>query len=63
MTPEAKMATDPVCGMQVDTDVARAQQLTTEHGGTTYYFCGRGCLLDFKDEPEKFLAPDYAPRM
>ena len=52
------MATDPVCGMQVDTDSA---QWTAEHDGTTYYFCSKGCMLDFKDEPAKFLDPAYQP--
>jgi Cu+-exporting ATPase len=54
------IAIDPVCGMEVDTDGA---QLTVEHEGTTYYFCGKGCLLDFQDEPEKYLAPGYKPGM
>jgi YHS domain-containing protein len=52
------MATDPVCGMQVDTDTA---QWTAEHDGKTYYFCSKGCMLDFKDEPAKFLDPGYSP--
>ena len=53
------MATDPVCGMQVDTDSA---QFKSEHDGTTYYFCARGCMLDFQDEPAKYLDPDYRPQ-
>jgi Cu+-exporting ATPase len=52
------MATDPVCGMQVDTDTAQWQ---TVHDGTTYYFCSKGCMLDFTDEPDKFLDPEYTP--
>jgi YHS domain-containing protein len=52
------MATDPVCGMQVDTETS---QLTAEHDGQTYYFCSRGCMLDFQDEPERFLSPDHKP--
>ena len=54
------IAIDPVCGMEVETEGA---QLTFEHEGTTYYFCGKGCLLDFKEEPEKFLATDHKPGM
>jgi xanthine dehydrogenase accessory factor len=38
-------ATDPICGMSVD--VARAQH-TLEQEGTTYYFCGPGCLRKFE---------------
>ena len=57
------MATDPVCGMQVNREVATAQGLTAEHAGDTYYFCGRGCKLDFDDEPAKFFDPAYQPHM
>jgi Cu+-exporting ATPase len=59
----APMATDPVCGMEVNPEVASAQGLNAEHDGRTYYFCGRGCKLDFDDDPGKFFAPDYVPSM
>jgi len=36
-------AKDPVCGMEVDT----ATDLHFEYDGETYYFCGRGCKLEF----------------
>jgi len=45
--------------MQVDTQAA---QWTAEHGGRTYYFCSRGCMLDFKDDPDKYLDPAYKPQ-
>ena len=51
---------DPVCGMSVDTATS---QLSLEHEGTTYWFCGKGCLLEFKDDPDKYLAEDYVPSM
>ncbi|MGH2406716.1 MAG: YHS domain-containing protein [Candidatus Limnocylindrales bacterium] len=54
------IAIDPVCGMQVETEGAT---LTFEYQGTTYYFCSRGCLLEFKDDPERFLDPDRQPSM
>ncbi len=54
------IAIDPVCGMEVETETAL---LVLVHDGTTYYFCGRGCLLDFQDDPEKYLSPDYRPSM
>ena len=54
------VAIDPVCGMQVE--MATAQH-TTEYQGTTYYFCAKGCKLDFEDEPERILASDYEPHM
>jgi Cu+-exporting ATPase len=53
---------DPVCGMEVEVETT-PPALTTEYKGKTYYFCGRGCLLDFKDDPERILAPDYRPSM
>jgi Cu+-exporting ATPase len=42
--------------MQVDTGDAR---FTVEHEGRTYYFCSKGCMLDFRDDPEKYLDPSY----
>ena len=49
-------ATDPVCGMDVDIESAR---FTLEHEGQTYYFCSRGCMLDFSDDPARYLDPSY----
>lgn len=46
------IAIDPVCGMDVETEGAG---LTAAHGGQTYYFCGRGCLLDFRDDPDRYV--------
>ncbi len=54
------MATDPVCGMQVDTESA---QHTAEHNGTRYYFCSKGCRLDFEEDPGRFLDPSHKPSM
>ena len=56
-------AIDPVCGMTVDPQSAEGEGLATEHDGTKYYFCGRGCLLEFRDDPEKYLDPAYEPSM
>ncbi len=58
-----QMASDPVCGMQVDPAQAEAKSLTAEHEGQTYYFCGKGCMLDFKEDPAPYFAPDYTPSM
>ena len=44
------IAIDPVCGMEVETDTT---DLKVEHDGTTYWFCGKGCLLEFRDDPEQ----------
>jgi YHS domain-containing protein len=54
------METDPVCGMLVDTDTA---MWTAEHDGKTYFFCGKGCMLDFKDDPERYLDAEHEPSM
>jgi YHS domain-containing protein len=58
--PSMATATDPVCGMDVDTTTS---QLSLEHDGTTYWFCGKGCMLEFQDDPDKYLDPDYKPSM
>lgn len=57
------MAKDPVCGMDVNREVASAQSLTSDHDGETYFFCGKGCKLDFDEEPAKFFDPSYQPSM
>ena len=54
---------DAVCGMTVDPAQAREKGLTLTHEGTEYAFCGKGCLLEFRDEPHKFLDPAYTPSM
>jgi YHS domain-containing protein len=51
---------DPVCGMQVDTETS---DLKLEHEGKTYWFCGKGCLLEFRDDPQTYLDPSYQPSM
>jgi YHS domain-containing protein len=56
-------ALDPVCGMTVNREVASAAGLTVEHEGETYYFCGRGCRLEFLDDPKRFLDSEYQPHM
>jgi YHS domain-containing protein len=54
---------DPVCGMTVDVDQARAKGLIAQHDGREYVFCGKGCMLDFSEEPERYLSRDYRPSM
>jgi Cu+-exporting ATPase len=52
---EDAMATvkDPVCGMDIDPATAAA---TTEHEGTTFYFCSEGCHQKFVAEPTRYAA-------
>lgn len=45
--PEA--ATDPVCGMTVDTASAAA---SLQHDGNTYYFCSQHCADSFAADPD-----------
>ncbi len=54
---------DPVCGMKVDPDAARAKGLSIDHEGRAYVFCGKGCLLEFSDDPARYLDPHYVPSM
>ena len=41
----------------------RAKGLTETFDGTEYSFCGKGCLLEFRDAPDTYLDPAYAPSM
>jgi len=59
----AETVTDPVCGMTVDIAAARTSGLVAEHAGVEYGFCGKGCKLEFGDDPERFLDPAYIPSM
>lgn len=43
---------DPVCGMEVDPATA---EWKAEHDGATYYFCSKGCLEDFLEDPSSYL--------
>lgn len=59
----AGKALDPVCGMTVDIETATGKGLTYSYKGRDYYFCGKGCRLDFEEEPERILDPRYIPSM
>jgi len=54
---------DPVCGMTVDPVEARGRGLTLDHEGTEYTFCGKGCLLEFRDDPGQYLDASHQPSM
>jgi len=56
-------ATDVVCGMTVQIGAAMAKDLHLAHEGVDYYFCGKGCKLEFSDDPGTFLAPGHVPSM
>jgi Uncharacterized conserved protein len=57
------LETDPVCGMAVDPQDARADGRTAAYEERDYFFCGRGCLLEFADDPARFFKPDHVPHM
>jgi YHS domain-containing protein len=54
---------DPVCGMIVEVGAARAKGLATVYDGVEYVFCGKGCFLEFRDDPETYRDPAYTPLM
>ena len=54
---------DPVCGMSVESDAARARGLHSSYQGRDFFFCGKGCKLEFDDDPEHYLDPGYMPSM
>ncbi len=45
---------DPICGMTVVPETAAGSH---EYGGTTYYFCSKGCLNKFIADKEQAIAP------
>jgi Cu+-exporting ATPase len=47
------MASDPVCGMEVDPQQAAG---ASEYQGTTYYFCSAGCKRQFDKDPGAFVS-------
>ncbi len=54
---------DPVCGMTVDPREAQAKGLALEYEGQSYFFCGKGCFLEFRDDPAQFLSAEYVAAM
>ena len=62
-SPEHAMLVDPVCGMSVEPEAARAKGLHSSYQGRDYFFCGKGCKLEFDDDPEHYLDPAYTPSM
>ncbi len=47
------MERDPVCGMNVDPEKAKAKVV---HDGKSYYFCSAGCAKRFEQAPGQFLS-------
>jgi Cu+-exporting ATPase len=60
MPDKLAMRRDPVCGMMVDAERAKAR---VESGGITHYFCCDPCAKKFAEDPAKYArAADVAPR-
>ncbi len=57
------MASDPVCGTEVDEESAARDEVRFE--GVTFYFCSPKCREAFQQEPEKYVEEEltYDPRM
>jgi Cu+-exporting ATPase len=52
-TAPAALATDPVCGMEVDPHRTPHRH---EHGDRAWYFCSAGCRAKFAADPDRYLA-------
>lgn len=61
-TDDAAQPLDPVCGMAVVPHSARERGLYSTYQGTDHYFCGRGCKLEFDEDPERYLTSATLPR-
>ena len=48
-------AHDPVCHMDIAPETAAA---TANYQGTTYYFCSRGCKVDFEEDTAAVLTAE-----
>jgi YHS domain-containing protein len=46
------MAIDPVCGMEINEDSAKAQ---TQFAGKKYYFCSEDCRKKFEEHPDEYM--------
>ena len=55
-----KIGRDPVCGMNIDEDRARAEGNFLEYRGQTYFFCDPKDRDDFRKEPERYLKSSLA---
>ena len=55
---DVKLAKDPVCGMDVNTE----KGLTTEYEGKSYYFCSPHCQAAFEQEADRYAIEGEAAR-
>ncbi len=50
--------TDPVCGMQIDSDKTAAKEVRQ---GQTYFFCSASCHEKFRAAPDRYAKKPSAP--
>jgi Cu(I)/Ag(I) efflux system membrane fusion protein len=50
-----KIGRDPVCGMNIDEDRARAEGNVRQYKGKAYFFCSPECRNDFSKDQERYL--------
>jgi YHS domain-containing protein len=49
--------------MTVEPEAARAKGLRSTYSATDYFFCGKGCKLEFDEDPKRYIDPSYMPSM
>ena len=55
MTEATATVHDPVCHMDIDPRIAAG---SSDYDGNTYFFCSRGCKLDFDEDPYAVLVAE-----
>ncbi|SVC95615.1 uncharacterized protein METZ01_LOCUS348469 [marine metagenome] len=58
---KSETATDPVCGMNVNTSNPPGGVST--HNGEVYYFCGPGSRVEFEKDPEGYISGEKSIEM
>ena len=56
-----EIASDPVCGMTVDLEVARQGDLISEFAEREYAFCCAGCRNTFLADPTAYAVSGRTP--
>jgi YHS domain-containing protein len=51
------MATDPVCGMQVE---EKNPEFESQYAGKKYYFCSEECKQQFDKRPNEYVTHEAA---
>ncbi len=54
------LSKDPVCGMDVAENKAKAAGKTSEYRGKMYFFCSDRCKDQFQNDPKRFVTQEIA---